>query len=224
MPPQGGLTIRKITLGGVGSFRYTISGGGQTHTAKATTTEARVPVDADPSPLSLDPGTYTIRERRPSSKDGSWRLVAVRCNGAAANHHRITATVSAGQGSACTFVNVFTPAGSISLSKLTEGETGTTRFVLGATTRAETQYFQTATNEGVPVDAKPARPVDATDHLPLGTYRIVEQPPTSSGSGSWELNQVICNGLVEPLDQGAVIVRLTPGEPSVRSTRSPTSP
>jgi Domain of unknown function DUF11 len=216
VPPQGGVTIRKITLGGVGSFGYTISGGGQTHTAKATTTEARVPVDADPSPLSLDPGTYTIRERRPSSNHGTWRLVAVTCNGAAVNHHRIRVTVSAGQGSECTFVNAFRPAGAISLSKLTEGGTGTTKFVVSAATRAGTQYFQSATttHEGVPVDAKPSGPADGTDHLPLGTYTIVEQPPTSSESGSWQLNQVICNGLVEPFAQGAVIIRLTDDQPS----------
>ena len=84
VPPTGGLTIRKITKGGVGSFRYLISpvSGGQPNRAQATTTEPNVPVDAQPSPLSLAPGTYEIRERPSTSPDGSWRLVAANCNGA----------------------------------------------------------------------------------------------------------------------------------------------
>jgi Domain of unknown function DUF11 len=68
----------------------------------------------------------------------------------------------------------------------------------------------------VAVDAQPATSADATDHLPLGSYTIVEQPPTAAQAGKWTLATVVCNGVVQPFDQGAVTVRLTRQQPSAR--------
>jgi hypothetical protein len=217
-PPAGGLTISKITRGGTGSFGYAVSGGGGSHSLRATTTAPNVPVDAVPSPLSLAPGTYTIRESQPASPDGTWRLVSVRCNGTTVTSRPVRVEVHNGQGSVCTFVNVFIPRGSISLAKVTFGATGTATFLINPNAPPLAQFLQhaTTTQEGVPADAKPASAADATDHLRLGSYTIVEQSPPAVQAGHWTLSSVVCNGVVEPFDQGAVTVRLTRLEPSVR--------
>ena len=85
VPPSGGLTIRKLTTGGVGQFGYTVtpvSGHGSVRLARATTTQPNVAVDAQPSLLNLAPGRYRISESKPTSSGGDWRLVRVRCDGA----------------------------------------------------------------------------------------------------------------------------------------------
>jgi hypothetical protein len=217
VPPHGGLTIAKTTRGGTGNFGYVVSGGGESHPAHATTTEAGVPVNAEPSPLSLAPGTYTIRERRPASPDGTWRLVSVRCNGESVTSRPVRVEVHSGEGSQCLFVNVFRPRGSISLAKVTVGGTGTAKFVIDSHTVPPTQFIQhaTTTEAGVPADAVPDSAADATDNLRLGSYTIVEQPPLSSPAGQWKLSSVICNDVVQPFDRGAITVHLTRSEPSI---------
>jgi hypothetical protein len=216
-PPAGGLTITKITRGGAGTFGYVISGDGGSQHAQATTTKAGVPVDAQPSPLSLAPGTYTIREQRPQSADGRWRLDRVRCNGEIVTSRPVRVQITGGAASVCTFVNVFTPRGSISVSKVTYGNTGTAAFVISPQAGTPTRFLQhaTTTKQGVTADAEPATPADATDHLRLGSYMIVEQSPPASVAGRWTLAAVLCNGVVQPFAQGAVTVRLTRQEPSV---------
>ena len=215
--PAGGLTISKITRGGKGSFDYAVTGDGGSHSLRATTIAPNVPVDAVPSPLSLAPGTYTIREQQPASPDGTWRLVSVSCNGEAVTARPVQVEVHSGQGSVCTFVNAFTPRGSISIAKVTFGATGTATFLVNPNAPPLAQFLQhaTTTQEGVPTDAKPASAADATDHLLLGAYTIVEQSPPAVHAGHWTLSSVICGGVVQPFDQGAVTVRLTQSEPSV---------
>jgi hypothetical protein len=44
----------------------------------------------------------------------------------------------------------------------------------------------------------PTSPADSTDHLRLGRYVIVEQPPLSE-SGQWTLTSVVCDGVAFPL-------------------------
>ena len=63
------------------------------------------------------------------------------------------------------------------------------------------QYIQHATTitEGVPADATPDSPTDATDHLRLGRYLIVEQSPPSDTPDAWSLDAVVCNGELVPL-------------------------
>ena len=225
VPPTGGLTIRKITKGGVGSFRYLISpvSGGQSNRAQATTTEPNVPVDAEPSPLSLAPGTYEIRERPSTSPDGSWRLVAANCNGARrATGQPVEVTIQSGAASTCTFVNAFIPRGSIALAKVTHNATGTVSFLISPSSGPPAQYIQhaTTTAEGVPADAKPDTAADATDHLRLGPYTIIEQSPPSAEPRQWALAGVLCNGISEPFDEGTIDVRLTRSQPHLNCTFS----
>jgi hypothetical protein len=82
-PSSGGLTIYKLTHGGVGTFGYEVTpnGGGAVHHTVATTTVPLVPVAADPSMQDLAPGGYTITERSPSTDQGRWQTVSIRCDG-----------------------------------------------------------------------------------------------------------------------------------------------
>ena len=66
------------------------------------------------------------------------------------------------------------------------------------------QILQTATTttQGVPTDAAPNTPADATDSLRLGSYRIIEQVPASTPAGGWTLVLVECNNVPTPFTQG----------------------
>ncbi len=218
--PPGGLTIRKVTLGGIGTFSYTVTASptpGEIHRAEATTTQPGVPVDAVPSLLTLRPGNYVIAEQKPTSPDGRWHLRHVSCNGANRSTTKPFAVeIRSGQSVVCTFVNSFVPRGSISIAKITEGGVGTASFVVTPATGPPTPHLQnaTTTTPGVPVDAKPQTPADATGNLRLGTYHIVEQPPLSS-TGDWALTTVLCNGVAIPFAQGTATIELTGKVPHV---------
>jgi hypothetical protein len=126
-------------------------------------------------------------------------------------------TIRSGHASSCVFVNDFVPAGSISLAKITRGATGNVLFGIGRRTGAPAQYLQRATTlaEGVAADATPLSPSDATDHLRLGRYVIVEQSPPSDTPDGWALDAVVCNGQLVPFDRGGITVTLTAQTPSV---------
>src|SRR5262249_14754162 len=157
----------------------------------------------------LAPGTYTITELRPVNPGGAWELVGLDCDGpshdASLDGRHIQVTITAGSQTVCTFTNRLTPAGEIALSKVTKGGTGRTAFVSEATGTRVVQYHQDATTQasGEPVDAVPHRPADATEHVRLGTYRIIEQPPVSTGDSTWVLTSVQCDGVDMPFSQGA---------------------
>ena len=220
VPPPGGLTIRKVTRGGVGTFSYTVTASptpGEVHRAQATTTQPGVPVDAVPSLLTLAPGQYVIAEQKPTSPDGRWHLRHVICNGVTRSTAKpFPVEIRSGQSVVCTFVNSFVPRGSISIAKITEGGVGTASFVVTPATGPPTPHLQnaTTTSPGVAAEAKPQTPADATGNLRLGTYHIVEQPPLSS-TGDWALTTVVCNGVAVPFAQGTATITLTRKIPHV---------
>jgi uncharacterized repeat protein (TIGR01451 family) len=220
VPPPGGLTIRKVTFGGVGTFSYAVTPSpnrGEVHEAEATTTQPGVPVDAAPQLLTLAPGRYVIAEQKPTSPDGHWHLLHANCNGASRSTTKpFPVDIVSGGSVVCTFVNSFVPRGSISIAKITEGGTGTTAFKVAPAGEPPAQYLQTATTmtPGVAADATPNNPADATDHLRLGTYHIVEQTPLSS-TGDWALTSVVCNGVAIPFAQGTATIELTRTAPRV---------
>jgi uncharacterized repeat protein (TIGR01451 family) len=223
VPPPGGLTIRKVTHGGVGQFSFDVTpvGGGAAHTVTATTTQQNVPVNAVPSLVDLEPGTYTIDEHVPDTSKGDWSLDSVSCNNARrSTTHSFQVTITSGQQVTCLFTNSFTPAGSISIAKVTEGAVGTVAFVVQPLQGSPAQFLQTATTitQGTPADAMPRRPADSTDHLPLGSYRVVEETPPSTPAGGWQLVSVVCDQQLLGFAQGATVVTLTPDNPSVRCT------
>jgi uncharacterized repeat protein (TIGR01451 family) len=216
-PPPGSLAISKVTRGGIGTFPFTVSGGGHVYHASATTTYENVPAAATPDLGMLAPNTYTISESIPSVPGGRWRLVNVICDGTTFSTQPVTVTVTSGAQVSCQFTNVFIPRGSISLAKITEGATGTVAFLVEPVS-GNAQYLQTATttSQGVAANAVPNTPADATDRLRLGSYRIVEQGPPSTPSGGWTLMSVTCAGVLLPFSQGATVVTLTSAQPSVR--------
>jgi uncharacterized repeat protein (TIGR01451 family) len=221
VPPPGGLRISKVTHGGVGTFTYDVtrvSGNGAYHLTATTSVEG-VPVSAEPSLPRLRPGTYRIAEHLPTTPDGRWRLTRVSCDGTArSTTGPFEVTIESGRGVSCRFTNEFTPAGAISLAKITEGATGSVKFQIERMSRPPSRYLQTAstTRPGVAADAVPTSPANATDHLHLGTYRIIEQAPPSEPAGGWTLALVECNGVLMPFAQGATVVTLTSSSPSVR--------
>ena len=221
VPPPAGLQIRKITKGGVGTFSFDVTpvSGGTSRSATATTTEENVPVDAAPSPLTLAPGTYQIVEHSPATAQGHWRRKSVVCNDASRSTTQpLEVTLKSGEVLACVFTNQFTPAGSISIAKVTQGATGTASFLVEPLQGTPAQHLQTATTtaQGVAADATPNTPADSTDHLRLGSYRIIEQSPESTPAGAWALTSVLCGGQVQPFAQGSTDIRLTRTQPAAR--------
>jgi uncharacterized repeat protein (TIGR01451 family) len=219
VPPVGGLSIDKITRDGVGRFGYTVapSGGGARHQETATTHHAGVPAVATPSLTDLSPGSYTITEHPPSSRLGRWKTVRVTCDGAKETPGKpVHVTVTSGQTTTCAFVNLFIPAGAISLAKVTDGSTGSVNFLIGGHAGLQvTQYHQraTTTRQGVPAGAHPDTAADSTAHLPLGLYVIAEQATFGENPRNWNVDSVKCNGQVVPFDRGVIIVTLTPAHP-----------
>ncbi len=127
-------------------------------------------------------------------------------------------TIIAGQQLTCVFTNSFTPAGSISIAKVTEGALGTVGFVVQPLQGKASQYLQSATTieQGTPANATPRTPADATHHLPLGSYRIIEETPPSTPVGGWQLVSVVCHDELLGFGQGATVVTLTADHPAVR--------
>ena len=210
VPPPGGLTIRKITVGDVGTFAYTVrptSGGGLTKHASATTTEEGIPVNAEPSLQSLAPGAYEIDERLPSSPHGSWRLTSVHCTDSSeARTDPVKVTIRSGAQVTCVYTNTFTRRGSIAITKVTQGGVGRTGFEITPLQGTPATYLQSATttHPGVAAAAHPHTSQDATDHLELGAYRIVEEPPASGPAGHWTLTGVRCNRVDVPFAEGGL--------------------
>ncbi len=68
-PPPSALSLTKTTIGGVGSFDYTVTpaGGGASKSATATTTKPGVEVAATPERIELPAGQYKIAESLPSA-------------------------------------------------------------------------------------------------------------------------------------------------------------
>ncbi len=221
-PPPGGLVIDKTTRNGTGRFTYTVApaaAGGRDFHVAATTRRPRVPASAAPELSDLAPGRYTITETSRTSDEGRWRTVSVVCNGVREKPGEpVQVTVQSGQTSTCGFVDAFIAAGAISLAKITTGSTGSVAFLIGARGGKARQFSQhaTTTEEGVAADAVPNRSTDATDHLPLGRYLIVEQAPPSEDANDWALQSVQCNGQLIPFSRGAIAVTLTPAHPRLR--------
>lgn len=220
VPPPGGLRITKITRGGVGTFTYDVTpvSGGAAHHTSATTGVEGVPVDAEPALTALPPGTYRIAEHVPTTSGGRWRLHGVTCDGSAKpTTGAFDVTIPSGGGVSCRFINYFTPNGAISLAKITHGATGTVKFQIERASSIPSQYLQSATTtrQGVAANAVPNRPRDATDHLRLGTYRIIEEVPASEPAGGWTLTLITCNGVPMPFEQGSILITLTSSTPSV---------
>jgi uncharacterized repeat protein (TIGR01451 family) len=224
-PVPGALAIAKTTIGGTGSFGYTVTAvdpsGPPPVKATATTTKAGIEVAATPERITLPPGVYKIGEALPTVSDGAWKLTAAECNGVklpVANP--ISVTISAGEGATCSFENTFTPNGKIVIRKVAYGKTGTAGFSIyygtspDRATSAPYNKIAKVEHEGVSVLATG----DRTDALALGTYRIQEFASAGTDPAGWALTSVVCDGKLIGASQGAVSVKLTHDNPVIDCT------
>lgn len=219
IPPAGGLLIRKLTQGGLGSFPIEVKPvtGGQTSTVTATTLREGEAVDALPGPLSLAPGEYALSETTPQEPGGRWALSSVQCNGSDLPVTQpIHVTIVSGAGTVCTLANTFAPAGSISIEKVTEGGVGTTGFTISPAAGKPFELQQSATTKH---PGEPAPAIGEPAHeLKLGKYLIQETTPEPAGGGRWELSLVHCNGRDLPFADGQTTVELTAAEHDLHCT------
>ncbi len=224
VPPPGGLSLRKVTKGGIGTFRFAVDpleGNAATEHAVATTTDEDVAFAARPERLDLPAGRYRITEDVPETSGGTWRLASVECDGTAAAPRSgglsVDVTIASGAGKACTFTNVFTPKGRIILRKVTTGALGTAGFVITPDADPSVSFEQSATTTEIGTPATAAG--DDTNGIALGTYSIQETRPRGGASGgSWDLVLVECDGRPVPSSEGRIEVRLTAANPTIDCT------
>ena len=222
IPPKGALQITKTSLGGVGTFHYTVTpasaSGGKPKTAAATTKTAGVEVAASPASIELAPGSYAIDETQPDSDQGTWKLDSVDCNGKSYTTLPVHVTVAADQGVHCRFVNRLIPPGSISIHVVAFGGTGTAGYSIYPQTTPPSPlvYSKTAhvTEQGVPVAATG----DPTNAVSLGEYRIQQFAAAGTNPQGWALTSVVCNGGLVGSSQGAVTIHLTAADPDAACT------
>jgi len=214
-PPQGTLQLSKRTIGGLGSFDYSITGPDSAAQTIATTEED---VWADGPALTLTAGDYEIAEEPPpAGPEGRWETAGVLCGGIARRTAGpISVTVPPNEGVACAFTNRFVPGGSLRIRKTTIGRTGRIGFAISPVDDPGTAYEQVADvrRTGTPTPARG----DDTRHLPLGTYRITEFAPSPPATGAWAMESVVCNGRPVPAARGRAQVRLTREEPQLVCT------
>lgn len=219
VPPDGGLSISKVTEGGVGRFDFTVTplGGGAGSAFAARTTKEGVAAPAAPDVLTLAPGRYRIRERLPQAPGGRWVQGRVVCDGAPVEPREgaIDITIPAGDGIACVFRNRFVPkTGSITIFKVTRGGIGEAAFLvspLGPHTSSQIRGKTAVTSR----QGEPARALgQPTRRLPLGRYVIHELV----NQNQFEKEFVRCNKRIFPFARGQTVVHLTERQPDVSCT------
>jgi hypothetical protein len=111
---NGSITVKKVMVGGTGTFTFSGSPSGTISTNNGTITQ------------SVQPGTFTSTETVPSG----WALTSISCSDGDSTGNTGTATatfnVSAGEDVTCTFTN--TKNGSVTIKKVMVGGTGTFTF------------------------------------------------------------------------------------------------
>jgi uncharacterized repeat protein (TIGR01451 family) len=215
-PPAGALVLRKVTLGGTGSFPFRIrdEDGDVVARRKLTT---RSPGGAGAAGvITLDPGRYTISERRPGSRDGVWRLTGVKCNGTTRDPGAaVRVDISAGRGAVCTFTNELDRPGRIIVRAVTIGGVDTGGYVVTPFSGGfQRRQFATTRRQGAPAEARG----QSTRGLAFERYVVQQTAIHASQRDVWTLIAVTCNNRLVPFEQGRVIVRVTRRAPVQRCT------
>ena len=219
--PPSGLTLRKISAGGTAHLRLQDRGRGLADRRRIRRRHqpnlSGVLVTPTDKIADLSPGTYTVTETTPGDDGGTWSLDSVSCTPNSAKEEREGGKVRiivVENGTVCAFNNRFTPAGRITLRKITLGGTGTTRFQVRpefGDVRPEREQVATTTEEGVAVTATG----EDLDELPVGRYSIIE---TIGGPNRWETAYVACNDRPIPSVTGQFTIALTNAEPALDCT------
>lgn len=223
--------VGKVTLGGVGSFPVTIDAPGTESDVSATltTTVPGEPVSVVASGGEI--GDYVVTETLPGdTAAGSWENEGAECAGAAVPVETVGAqrivrvTLGAGENLSCLFINRFTPAGAITVTKTTFGSTGSFPLEVRALPDADGtgevgEVFRldaVTTSTGTPVAAISDGP--APTSLPVGSgtrYEVRELLPPAGADGLWRVSAIDCGAaLVESdLASGRAVVTLTEDAP-----------
>ena len=225
----GLLTLTKSSTGAVGTFPFRIEVPSPDPTVNTSVTT----LDMGEQILVRDgfglPGTYTATETLPNATvRGSWELAKVDCNGSTVPFSTLGQTRTAianfvaGDEAICTFENVFTPGGSLTITKTSlDGvdEFGYDVFEVDTSTD-DVQQFRvaaTTTAAGVPVTAVG----DPLDELIVGDpdkfIAVRELLPPGPTGFEWVLDTVTCTGSTPAYQTtaGLVIVQLTDADPDV---------
>ncbi|MGD9958316.1 prealbumin-like fold domain-containing protein [Nocardioides sp.] len=226
------LALSKVTLGGTGTFPFRIDTPGNDVDTEVTTQtdgDAVEVATTDGAP----PGTFTATETLPADTvAGSWDIDEVTCDGVEQPFVRTGQEVTASRAIAadesvdCLFTNRYTPAGSITIRKVTRGGVGTFGYVV---TRLPSprlpegaQFRQAATT--VDPDVTVVATGDALDGLPVtdpgDRYVIRELLPPDTTAGSWRAVSIDCGPAVRTtlLRRIAAIVRVNPQQPQIDCT------
>jgi uncharacterized repeat protein (TIGR01451 family) len=216
VPPAGALVLRKVTRGGAGSFPFRVrDADGDVVARRTLTTRSSGGVGAF-SVMTLDPGRYTISERRPASGEGVWRLSGVRCNGRTRDPGEpVEVTIQAGRGAVCTFTNRLDRPGRIIVRAVTIGGLDRGGYIVTPFDGGyQRRQFATTQRQGMPATARG----QSTSRLAFNRY-VIQQTATYAGEeGVWSLIAVSCNNRLVPFEQGRVIVRVSRRAPVQRCT------
>ncbi len=211
-PPAGALVLRKVTRNGVGTFPFRVRDeDGDVVARRDLTTGAAGGVGAVRA-IKLDPGRYEISERRPVTRQGTWQLAGVRCNGSRRPRGEpVVVNITAGRGAVCTFTNRLDRLGRITIDTVTLGGLGTAWYMIAPAGNPRAAVHQSATTrrQGTPEDAS-GQP---TNRLPFGRYVLLESAGSAGERNVWSLIAVTCNGRLVPFEQGRVTVTVTPDAP-----------
>lgn len=229
--PGGSIEIRKTTLGGTGTFGYTVdaiypdprSDPGISYLATATTTQPGIPVTATwqgapASNLVAEPtSSYIIKEQTPPiSNAGSWRLVSVGCGpnivvvsrtGSAA---AVVQLDPAHPDAVCSFTNQFDPAGTLTVTKNTSAD---------ASLRPNPAMLALSCTDGtaatLTVAPGAAAATASPTTLPRPTACRISEPQTGAAtgvtvttSGTYTVNA----GAPQPFVLGTTVIPVGPGD------------
>lgn len=255
MPPPAKLVVEKATFGATGAFPFTITPPTEpVATPTLTTTSDQ---GEDPASYEIEPtesGEYQISEELPDSPEGTWELTDVSCVDEDGDDVPTTGTgltrdvtIAVGQEVRCTFINTFTPQGSLVIRAATVGGSNPAINYTNLVTNADGEcdfrtdppfiYSQDADTVGQGTSLVPATG-DSTADQPIQTYCIAGTRPTEGADPAWVTKSVECTGdidynapfatnaefinaLVQPLPGGTVtcdFVYLKRAELTVRKT------
>ena len=227
-PPEAQLTILKQTNGDAAPLATSFTFDGSDNALDVTlTTPAGANQSATSGPITLTPGTYTLRE---VNLPDFWTLTGLRCdNGATVDfpNGQVSVDLANGDDVTCTYTNTFNspgPTGTIQLVKRTSGFAhGARDFIFTSPTGSLNQTLSVSAGSNQTVSGEVIL-------LPVGTHEITEAfgggfimqsiqcddgSPTNTGTRTATVDlaageNVICtyinNNPTDPNDPGGPIV------------------
>ncbi|AYF97650.1 prealbumin-like fold domain-containing protein [Protaetiibacter intestinalis] len=223
-------SLWKETTGGVGDFPFTITGpGGFSRSDLAEVTEPGTAVEVA-TDIGIAAGTYTVTEELPApTPAGSWELVSATCGEedlteavqSDGNFRSVDVEVPDEGAAQCLWLNKFTPAGSITITKTTVGGVGAFPYAIDSldadgavVTQGRYSASATTTAEGTPVEAvvdSTSDPMTGIVVDPASYFQIQELLPAWSTEGHWHVLDIDCGVNQVSMDRlaASVVVELT---------------